>query len=706
MATKQRNQYNNDRLMWLGAFAPGLRKRVRTPPFQAPEQLAKPSGYPGQNGDITVTMKAVPQTLMADQRMKWFVNGKKVVLPESPTWADLPEIQDGDRLTVWVYEEEELLPAIPDVALSIYPSLGGAPAAFPATISAVSYGYVNGLYLVSNTPVGNPVAAGATPLTFGVVFEYKTTKLLPYEGAELAQVVFSAEPATGKTTEFAFLFEVVMCKITARHQAVQHNGVAGGNFLVDGYRTNQIYSAVDPGVLQALIGRSTYKNFVDVSSVSTLLPTLQSQTYSSAGLSPAGSYTLSYTAPLMDPTLVLPTGTYPGIRSYFTALNGKLSGMPLQILTGAYGGPIPSGITPPGSLLTIPAYSGVGAKLITPFNFDPTYRPFGLPPFTYVRDLPIPDGYDPADTVYSEVVYYCESKQFLTSSVTDPIGSFNYVWPPRYMATLFNGTTQTYQGASNPGHGWDGGDPNVPNGVLGVSTILAPTYVLSQYVDSENPELSSETGRAVYIQLTTTVELSDAQYAALREAGVASLSDFEQFVADNPDVGEIQTETNFDLDLNTPQMQDLLGTNQLDEDKAQALFDLLSNGMTGTEDFLAAAGNAIDTKVYPPSPSAMDQLKMAGKVVSGVNSLLTLGKILANTAVLSTPLGILMAINTGINIYNATQAASGLANNQMPQYIPTVNETFFNAFRNLVSPTPPRTGSGFPVNFPQPKKIP
>lgn len=698
---KQRNTYNNDRLMWLGAFAPGL----RTPrPVSSSEKLSTVPNYPARKGDVEVVLRVSLQSLMTDPRTKFFVNDVKVTLPESPTWADLPQVVDGDRVTVWVYEEEELLPAVPNFDLSLFPSLSGQPSAFPVNISGTSYGYVNGLYPDAEGSVGNPVAEGTTPLTFGSFFQYKTTKLMSYDNTEMAQVVFTADPALGQTTEIAFWIEVVMCKITARHQAVQHDGTAGGNFLVDGYTTKQIYNgAVTSDTLDLLVAKSTYRNFVTVSGNQTLFPTQESQTYSSAGLSPPGSYVLSYTAPLMDPTLQLPTDTYPGKRTYFAALNLKLANEPLQILTGEYGGPIPDAIAPPGGLLAIPSYTGAGCILSQPLRFSPDYLPGGVGPYIYIQNLPIPEGYDPADTLYSEVVYYSEPKPSLTSSVVNPIGSLNYSWPPTYLPSPYDAVTDTYVGESNAGHGWDGGDTNVPTRVLGVSTILAPTYVLSQYVDAENPELARQTGRAVYIQLTTTVELSDAQYAALREAGVQSIGDFEAFIADNPDIGEIATTTEFDIDLNTPQMQDVLGTNQEDQEKADALFALLNDGFTPSEDFLAAAGNSVQSKLYPPSPSNMDKLKMAGKVVSGVNSLITLGKIIANIGVLQTPLGILMLINTGINIYNATQAAQGLANNQNPQYIPTINESIYNSlFRD---PNPPR--SNLPRTVPPfPRRIP
>ena len=684
MVNRIRNQYNNDRLMWLGAFAPGLRSLG--PPIQEKEKLSSGNPQPRQ-GPLSFTMQAQAVSNMdTDQKVKFFINGSQVPPPELGDWNTYPVIVDNDLLTVWVYAPTEELPAQAKLTLTFLPDITGPSASFPGTMAVNFYGYVNGLEVVSNTPVGNPVAEGATPGSYGVILSLDTEKLLARDEQELGQMVFSVTASDGEVTQVSYRIQVVMCEKIERYQAVQHDGTAGGPFLWDWKDMRDTY---DNSVVSNIIATSgQYPILYSYQDKTGLVLPVPATSTDSTVTGPAISMT--YNFPLIGSIPDMPTDTFKGKDNYAAALNLPLGSLTETLLaTGSYTSPYSA----PGTIFTIPSYN-IDVTSQGPIRFDSSFTEF------LVQDLPNPTT-DP-EAIYQEILV--QSIVRVSTYTTVFNASASYIWPPipaRYLVTpeeRFNGPA-----IIGPNNGTWGAD--LPHRGTARAIIYAPTYKLSQYVDPEITEANPQPGKAVYLMLTATVQMSDEEYAALRAAGVQSLEDFEQFIQDNPSVGEIQTLTEFSLDLNTSQMQNILGTGQdLDDAEAEALFKRLASDLVPTEDFLNIPGNKLDYKITPPSPSNMDKLKMAGKVVSGVNSLVTLGKIAANIGVLQSPLGILMLINTGINIYNGAQAAGGLIDNKNPQYIPTVNETFFNAFKELVSPTPARPRG--PVILPAPRRIP
>lgn len=690
MANKQRNTYNNDRLMWLGAFAPGLRT---LPPKTALLQLAKPTSYPSKTGDLSIAMRIVPSSEMVeDQKCKVFINGRRVLLTPPGSYTDFPAIQENDLLSVWVYATSDDLPTPAKILSQMVPAITGVSGAFPATLSSEIYGYVNGLSVTSSVILGSPVAFGATPGTYGIAQYIDTAKKLAYNQAELAQVVFRTVSNTGKTSEFAFRLQVIMCERVERYQAVQRNGTAGGQFLFSKQQIDTQYS----DYLAQLGYVWMYK------AATQLAPNTGLPLYASLNQSSSGStYQLNVTLPNypLVSNLTLPTAAYKGKRAYSNALNDTLgTGFSRTLVTVQYISPN----APPGSLLGVPSYNTT-VKAEGDIEFTKDF--ITIPLFS----LPIPPGYLPEETLYTQAVVISKLQYSSYLQVLNNVTSA-YQYP--FYPALFESYTRNSNLTPAPQNSVFNSTPAL--GDFPATVILSyaqnllgvPTRILSQYVDTDNPELPTEPGRVVYIQLTSNLELSDSDYAALEAAGIQTLSQFESYVSANPTIGELNTEAGFDLDFNTSQMQSILDIPGSDEDQLLDLYKRLEAGFTPDIDFLANQSNSLVTKVTPNSatPDAMEKLRMAGKMVSGVNSLITLGKILSNIGVLSTPIGVFMLINTGINIYNASQATSGLINNRIPKYIPTVNDTFTNAFKELVSPTPslPQRGTVLPL----PRSIP
>lgn len=681
MANRIRNTYNNDRLMWLGSFSPALRTPKSLPPEK---KLSTPSQYPPKQGPITQTVRFLANSLMEDGKTKVFLNGSRVLDPLPMDLESLPIVEDNDLITIYIYAEATTLPKPAHFVLAFAPIYSGDDVNFPAIVSCDTYGYVNGL---TATPgiVGSPVSNGAPLGSVVIQLEYITEKSISLFEEELAQLVVRITSAGGKDTELGIRLQVVMCEKLERYQAVQHNGTAGGQFLWDFYQIDQIYTPSTATIFSPFdnntVGQVPYLYHVsDVDGI--VKPTPASLTQSTVSGSPS-SFTVTFSQHSNVPNA--PTGTYQGRANYAAGLNlvlGSLSG-PLTLAQVDY----TSGISPPGSLFGPPPYS-ITVTTEQGIQFESTWKE------SIVQQLPNPTS-DPEATYEEVIVQSTPVIAAYPKFVVNNIGDYRY--PPVPLDYFI------------PGPQVFGSTPAVIPLIAGVypsdqpwsiysrAILYASTYRLNQYVDPETPEANPQPGRVAYIMLTSSVTLSDEDYQALIAAGVDTLDSLASYIEDNPGLGEARINAEFDLDLNTPQMESLLGTGENLADLSDAELQQLYNSLAfrPSEEYRTIAGNILETKLTPPSPSFMDKLRMVIKVGTGVNSLVTLGKILGNIGVLTTPLGILMLINTGINIYNGVQAADGLLTNQQPKYIPTVGDVFFNAFKT--TPTSPQAGTIRPV---------